>query len=109
MTDGPTEASDRDRTESNRQLLRSLVGNVLIGGRLDELESFVDRHDYTEHTPNGTDGFESLLATLRGTAIERPTRRYETIHRVLAEGSFVLSLCEARWRRGLSVLRPLPN
>ncbi len=94
MTDGPTEASHLDRTEPNRQLVRSFVEEVLIGGRLEELESYVDRGDYTEHNPDMADGFESLLPALRGAGTNTPASRYDKLHRVLADGDFVLSMCE---------------
>lgn len=96
MTDGPTDASHSDRTEPNRQLVRSFVEDVLIAGRFEELENYVDRLGYTEHNPDMADGFESLLSALRGAATNMPASRYDTLHRVLADGDFVLSMCEGR-------------
>ena len=94
MTDGPTEATDLDRTESNRQTVRAFVDDVLVHRRLEKLENYVDRQNYTEHNPQLEDGFDHLSAVLSETATETPARSYDTIHRVLAEGSFVLSVCE---------------
>ncbi len=94
MTDGPTEATDLDRTESNRQMARAFVDDVLIHRRLDRLENYVDRQNYTEHNPQLEDGFDHLAAVLSETATAIPARSYDTIHRVLAEGNFVLSVCE---------------
>jgi predicted SnoaL-like aldol condensation-catalyzing enzyme len=37
---------------------------------------------------------EHLLAALSEKATETPARSYKAIHRVLAEGDFVLSVCE---------------
>ena len=94
MTDGPTEATHVDRTETNRSLVRSFVNEVLIGARVDEIETYVDRCGYTEHNPDMADGFESLLSALGGAATKTPASRYQTLHRVLADGDFVLSMCE---------------
>jgi predicted SnoaL-like aldol condensation-catalyzing enzyme len=94
MTDGPTEATDLDRTEANRHTVRAFVDDVLVHRRLERLGKYVDQQNYTEHDPNMADGFDQLLATLSGTATEMPTTSYNTIHRVLAEGNFVLSVCE---------------
>lgn len=94
MTGGPTEATDLVRTESNRQTVRAFVDDVLVHRRLEKLGDYVDRQGYTEHNPQMADGFEHLLAALGGTATDTPTRTYGAVHRVLAEGSFVLSMCE---------------
>lgn len=48
MTDGPTEATDLDQTESNRQLVRSFVDDVFLGRRLEKLGHYVDQEGYTE-------------------------------------------------------------
>ena len=94
MTDGPTDPGDLDRTESNRQLVRTFVEDVLVHGRLENVAAYIDDESYVEHNPHMSDGIDNLLAALRGTATESPARRYDTIHRVLAEGNFVLSMCE---------------
>ncbi len=94
MTDGPTEATDLDRTEANRQTVRAFVDEVLVDRRLENLEEYVDPNSYTEHNPHMADGGRHLLAALTGTAKGEPARTYDVIHRVLAEGNFVLSVCE---------------
>jgi predicted SnoaL-like aldol condensation-catalyzing enzyme len=52
MLDGPTEATDLDRTEENRQLIRSFVEEVLVSGQLSGLEHYIDSEDYVEHNPH---------------------------------------------------------
>lgn len=94
MTDGPTQATDLDRTESNRQTVRDFIDEVLIQRRLDHLENYVDRKNYTEHSPQHKDGFDHLFAHLNDSDPKGPPKSYDTIHRVLAEGNFVLSICE---------------
>ena len=95
MVDGPVQASDLDKTETNRELVRSFVEEVLVGGRLDALVRYVDDAGYTEHNPRMADGLDALRAALGaprssgGTIIQ-----YDRNHRVLAEGSFVLSVSE---------------
>lgn len=64
MTDDPTQATDLDRTEANRQTLRAFVDEVLINRRLDRLENYVDRQSYTEYSPQLQDGFDHLAAGL---------------------------------------------
>lgn len=94
MVDGPTEATDLERTESNRQFVRDFIDDVLIGRRLENLAHFVDPAHYAEHDPQGEDGLPALQRNLE-TAFGRDDRlRYGRTHRVLAEGNFVLAVSE---------------
>jgi predicted SnoaL-like aldol condensation-catalyzing enzyme len=91
MIDGPTEATDLDRTEKNRDHIRSFVDEVLVSGQLDRLELYIDEEGYTEHNPYMADGLQALRAAL---STKAKVRTYDKLHRLLAEGSFVLSVCE---------------
>jgi predicted SnoaL-like aldol condensation-catalyzing enzyme len=94
MVDGPTEAVDLELTESNRAIVRSFVEVVLIGGNLDQLTAFVDREAFAEHNPRLADGVSTLRSAL-DVEDERDRRiDYHRIHRVLAEGNFVLCVSE---------------
>jgi predicted SnoaL-like aldol condensation-catalyzing enzyme len=94
MVDGPTETTDLDRTTDNREIVRSFVDDVLINGKLGKLEQYVDEY-YTEHDPRSGDGLSTLRAVLSDPATnEGNTRKYDRMHRILAEGNFVLTVCE---------------
>ena len=97
MVDGPTEAVDLELTESNRTLVRSFVESVLIDGNLDRLTDFVDEKAYAEHNPRLGDGIALLRSALE--AEDNGFRRidYQRIHRILAEGSFVLCVSEGSY------------
>ncbi|MGI9318675.1 MAG: nuclear transport factor 2 family protein [bacterium] len=95
MVDGPTEAIDIDRTESNRELVRSFVEGVLISDQLDKLEQYIDAERYTEHNPRLGDGMPALRSALTKSPSNGDVSiQYETVHRLLAEGNFVLSVSE---------------
>jgi predicted SnoaL-like aldol condensation-catalyzing enzyme len=95
MVDGPTETLDLDRTESNREFVRSFVDEVLIKGHLDKLEIYIDDERYTEHNPRIGDGLPALRSALSEPAANSGTTiQYDRIHRLLAEGNFVLSVSE---------------
>ncbi len=99
MVDGSTDVSDLDRTEDNRALVKTFLETVLIGGQLDQLKRFVSE-TYTEHNPLLQDGLPALRQAL--TALDTNSERaiyYKKAHRVLAEGNFVLSVCEG-YREG---------
>jgi len=95
MVDGPTEATDLHRTENNREIVRSFVEEVLIAGSFDELKDYVDAESFTEHNPRTGDGLSALHVALSDPASTGGMAiRYDKLHRLLAEGNFVLSVCE---------------
>jgi predicted SnoaL-like aldol condensation-catalyzing enzyme len=91
MIDGPTEATDLDRTEESRNLIRSFFDEVLVSGQLDRLDHYIDSEGYTEHNPYMADGLPALRSELSSNA---KVKTYDKLHRLLAEGSFVLSVGE---------------
>ena len=98
MVDGPTAATDLELTESNRAIVRSFVDVVLIDGNLDQLTEFVDEETFTEHNPRLADGVSALRSALE---VEDESGRridYHRVHRVLAEGNFVLCVSEGNHR-----------
>ncbi len=97
MVDGPTEAVDLELTESNRTLVRSFIENVLIDGQLNQLTDYVDETGYIEHNPKLGDDLTILRAALEAKDKGRRLIDYHRIHRVLAEGSFVLCVSEGNY------------
>ena len=95
MVDGATEITDHEMTESNRKVIQSFVENVLIHGRLDKMDNYINQEHYTEHNPRFGDDLVGLRATLSKSTISCSIPiSYEKCHRLLAEGDFVLSVCE---------------
>jgi predicted SnoaL-like aldol condensation-catalyzing enzyme len=94
MVDGPTDAADLGRTEANRSFVRELIEDVLIARRIDRLDHYVDSERFTQHNPELEDGIGALKAELEAVSGDRSVVEYERLHRVLAEGSFVLSVSE---------------
>ena len=91
MLDGTRETADFERTEENRVRIRTFVEEVLVRGQLDRLDHFIDSAGYVEHNPKMRDGLPALRDALSS---DVAARSYEKIHRVLAEGSFVLCVSE---------------
>ena len=95
MVDGPTAAIDLESTETNRELVQSFVSDVLINRQLGSLEDYIDKENYTEHNPRLADGIASLQSALSvSTSNDGVTIKYDKVHRLLAEGCFVLSVSE---------------
>ncbi len=97
MVDGPIEAVDLELTESNRALIRSFVEVVFVDGHLDQITDFVDEGTYTEHNPRLGDDVSILRSTLEDKGDNGRRIDYHRIHRVLAEGSFVLCVSEGSY------------
>ncbi|MFY0613951.1 MAG: nuclear transport factor 2 family protein [Hyphomicrobiaceae bacterium] len=94
MVDGPTEAIDIERTEANRELVRRYVNDVLVAANFDQLDQFIDAKAFVQHSPHIADGLPALRAALTADNGSVHAIRYDRLHRVLAEGSFVLSVSE---------------
>ena len=93
MMDGATEIADLERTEENRALARNFVEEVLIQRRLDRIDSFVDP-GLSQHSPEIADGGAALRSALEAPHDGDIRIRYDRLHKVLAEGNFVLCMCE---------------
>lgn len=94
MVDGATEATDRALTKTNRALIRSFVETVLVDGQFDQLAEFVDESRYAEHNPHLDDRLSRLQSALERDQDGQRHLDYQRVHRVLAEGSFVLCVSE---------------
>lgn len=94
MADGATEVVDLNLTENNRAFVRSFIEAVLINGKLDRLIEFVDENTYIEHNPQMGDGISDLQCALGIEEKHGKRIDYHRVHRVLAEGNFVLCVSE---------------
>ncbi len=94
MVGGVTTAKDLEKTEENRQLVNKFVQSVLIENRIKELPDYV-ANSYIEHNPNMEDGLSALQNHLSAQGTDSNVLvQYQKTHRILAEGDFVLSICE---------------
>ena len=101
MIDGPTEAADLEETEANRVLVRSFVNEVLVIGQIDRLAHYIIADGYTEHNPFMADGLPALRTAITETKPDgERIIQYRRMHRILAQGNFVLSVCEG-FRNGV--------
>jgi len=94
MLDGPTEATDLDKTEANKALVRAFVDDIFVGGRMDKLAGYFDGDRYVQHNPQVADGLSGLGAALEAMAGQGVTMNIDRVHKVLGEGNFVLAVSE---------------
>ena len=95
QVDGPTAVVDRERTETNRTLVRNFKQVVTVELSFDRVEEFIEGDHYIQHASKVGDGTARMKARI--SQVEKPgTAPVLTPRRYLAEGNFVLCLVEAR-------------
>jgi predicted SnoaL-like aldol condensation-catalyzing enzyme len=94
MTDGPTEATDLDKTANNKALARNFVDDILVNGRMEKLTGYFNGDQYIQHNPLIPDQLSGLGKALGEMAKQGITMKYDSIHQVLGEGNFVLVVSE---------------
>jgi predicted SnoaL-like aldol condensation-catalyzing enzyme len=93
MTDGPTTASDLDKTEANKNLMQIYMED-LISGRREKFQSYFDGNNYIQHSPLVADNLTGLFAGLQELAKQGLAVKYTKVHKILGEGNFVLVVAE---------------
>lgn len=94
MIDGYISVRDGDKREENKALVTRFVTEVLIQENEDNLASYFDGDDYIQHSPDVADGvaaFSQARSDLKQQGIDV---NYTTLHKVIGEGNFVLTMIE---------------
>ncbi|GAB5486817.1 MAG: nuclear transport factor 2 family protein [Parasphingorhabdus sp.] len=94
MVDGPTEVQDLSLTDTNRDLVRAFVDDIYVDRKFDLLDRYLESDSLIQHNPLLPDGGAALHDALTAKFDDGPAVKYDKIHRVLAEGNFVLSVSE---------------
>ena len=94
MIDGPTAMMDLGSTEVNRALVRRFVDDILVNGRMETLAGYFDDDNYIQHNPHIADKLSGLSAALKTWAEQGITLKLDRVHKVLAQGNFVLTISE---------------
>ncbi len=92
--DGPTEATDIEKTEQNKKLVADFVETILVEGQMDKLGQYFDGDNYIQHNTAIGDGLSGLGQALEAMAEQGIQMVYTKIHKVLGEGNFVLVISE---------------
>lgn len=94
MIDGATTITDVDKTAANKTLVQSFVDDILVNGRMEKLAGYFNGDNYIQHNPLIPDQLSGLGKALEAWAKQGITMKYDTIHKVLGEGNFVLVVSE---------------
>lgn len=95
--DGPTEATDLDKTPANKALVKDFVETILMAGQYDKLGFYFDGDNYIQHNPSIPDQVSGLTKALEAMGKQGITMVYEKIHMILGEGNFVLAVSEGQF------------
>ncbi len=94
MIDGPVTIVDRDKTEANRSLVQNMLKDIFLGESPDKITEYISTEQYDQHNPGVKDGLAGLGEALQTLAEAGTPMVFERVHKVLAEGNFVLSISE---------------
>ena len=92
--DGTKEIKDTDKTESNRELVKNFLYDVMQGKCPEKTPDYFDGDTYLQHNTGIADGLSGLGAALAALAEQNIQMIYTTTHQVLAQGNFVLAVSE---------------
>lgn len=92
--DGTLEIKDLDKTEANREVVKSFLYDVMQGNRPEKTPDYFDGDTYLQHNTGIADGLTGLGAALAALAEQNIQMIYTTVHQVLAQGNFVLAVSE---------------
>lgn len=96
MIDGPTGITNLDETESNKALAVSIIEDVLMGKNPDNIVNYI-AEDYIQHNPGIDNGLAGIQAAVEYLVSIDNMFEYNTIHKVIGEGNFVLTVSEGEW------------
>lgn len=93
--DGSTELIDFDKTEENKELVKSFLKDIFIqGGDLSKLGKYISKDQYIQHSGNLKDGFEALEAFVQ---MSNCPLVYNEIVLLIGQGNFVATLSRVTW------------
>lgn len=95
--DGPTEISDLDKTEVNKQLVKGFVDDVLMGANPAKITEYISTERYMQHNPAVADGLGPLGEAIAAMAKAGTPMVYTQNHMLLGEGNFVLTVSEGQF------------
>jgi len=97
--DGPTEITDLEKTEENKETVRKLImDGFMRGGKVENLSNYISKEQYIQHNKEAEDGVEHFLEF--ASMPNRPLN-YEEIVLIVGQGNFVATLSRANWNDGI--------
>ncbi len=98
--DGPSDITHKEKTAANKAIIKGFVTDVLIDGKAEKITDYVSTEKYHQHNSGIADGLDGLGAALQYFAENNLVLQYDTLHKVLGEGNFVLTISEGKFGAG---------
>ncbi len=95
--DGTTEVTDTDKTTANKKVVETLMNEVFLEGKMDNLATLINPTKYLQHNSGVADGLDGLGAALKYFAENNMVMKYDKVHKILGEGNFVLTMSEGKF------------
>jgi len=92
--DGTMEIKELDKTETNRELVKNFLHDVMQGKAPEKTLSYFDGDNYIQHNIAIADGLSGLGAALGAMEKQGIQMIYNQIHQILTQGNFVLAVSE---------------
>ena len=92
--DGETEITDLDKTEANKAKVEEFITRSLIKHEEVNITDYISPVTYIQHNPMVGDGLEGFGAFMAEMAEKGISMEYNTVHHVIGEGNFVLTMSE---------------
>lgn len=97
--DGGTKVIDKDKTASNKAVIKNFVNDILISGKMEKIADYLSP-DYRQHSSTIADGIQGLAAAFKLFKDRGLTLQIMKTHKILGEGNFVLTVSEGRIGQG---------
>ncbi|MGW1717718.1 nuclear transport factor 2 family protein [Streptomyces sp. NPDC002156] len=97
QTDGPTGHGGADGTEANRALVTEFAEKVLVRADYSVLTDYISTETYHQHNTEAADGLDGFGAAAAKWAEQGKNLIYKKVHKVIAEGGFVLTQSEGEF------------
>lgn len=94
QVDGYNSLEDLDKTEENRDLIKTFLHDVMQGKAPEKTPSYFDGDTYIQHNTGIADGLSGLGAALEALGKQGIQMIYDKVHQVLAQGNYVLAVSE---------------
>lgn len=97
QTDGTKSITDLEKTQANKTTVSNFVNDILVNGKMEKLQGYFNGDQYIQHNPNIADGLSGLGKALEVMAKQGVRMEFDTVHKVLGEGNFVLTISEGKF------------
>lgn len=92
--DGATEITNLDKTDANKEVVRHLIRDVLMGENPANIDKYISSETYIQHNAEVPDGLEHFKPLALA---DNPPLLYQEIVLIVGQGNFVATLSKATW------------